>query len=61
MYESALQMYMDATGVDPDDTSYNEYAALTMENLGAVLERMGRRDDAKWMHENAKKLRNGEA
>jgi len=52
---------MDVTGVDPDDTSYNEHAALTMENLGAVLERMGRRDDAKWMQENAKKLRNGEA
>jgi Flp pilus assembly protein TadD len=61
MYESALQMYMDVGGVDPDDTSYNEYAALTMENLGAVLERMGRSDDAKWMYENAKKLKLNEA
>lgn len=59
MYEFALKMFINITDIN-QEILYEDQVSSIMDNIGHVLEKMGRDTDAKWMYANAKKIKNRE-
>jgi tetratricopeptide (TPR) repeat protein len=55
-YENSLRSYAAIMDQNPENKTYRSYVRITLENLGYVLELMGRKDDANWMYESAKRI-----